>query len=70
MNIGDLTVGLAMDRIDLQKSKTYHVYPVAEELLHSLGGFSCQCDPKVERYPNGAALVIHNDKDQAMKKAH
>jgi hypothetical protein len=70
MNFGDIPVRMEMDKVDLQKSKTYHVYPIAEIHLHSLSGFSCQCDPRIERYLNGAALVIHNDKSGALKKAN
>ena len=38
--------------------------------LHALSGTYCQCDPKVENYPNGNCLVVHNTFEQARKKAN
>jgi len=54
---------------DTEERPAYHVYPVAEETRHILKGVSCPCNPKVENYENGD-VIIHNTKEQALKKAN
>jgi hypothetical protein len=55
---------------EMVNPNVWHVYPLREEHAHNLTGINCLCDPKVERYANGSALVIHNAAEEAKKKAN
>jgi hypothetical protein len=70
-NAGDITVDLSsFCAPDQKRGQTWHVYPIHKANLHTLSGTYCQCDPKVESYPNGNSLVIHNTAEQARKEAN
>jgi hypothetical protein len=40
-----------------------HVVPIGDLKRHRDRGVTCWCNPKVTRYPDGGALVVHNSMD-------
>lgn len=40
-----------------------HVYPVSDIGPHDTGSRSCACNPKIETFSWGQAVVIHNSWD-------
>ena len=46
------------------KGHNYHVEPVNDTHPHSTGGMDCSCNPKLEKQPNGAWIIIHNAWDK------
>lgn len=38
----------------------YHVMPVGDLLEHTNNDRHCDCDPRIDVQPGGAAVVVHN----------
>lgn len=47
--------------LDVQDDGTVHVWPYIDTQMHMLYGVNCACCPKIEMFPNGAILVVHNE---------
>lgn len=45
------------------KPQNYHVEPNNDLMQHNTTSLECECNPKLEKQPNGAYLVIHNSWD-------
>ena len=47
-----------------EHSHNVHVEPVGDTKLHNTKTMNCSCNPKLEKQPNGAWVVIHNAWDK------
>lgn len=49
---------------DNGQSENWHVLPVGDIKEHSETGIACDCNPKLEKQPNGDFIVVHKSYDR------